>query len=67
MTREELHAKLYQVFDIKTPAPVPKPLVPVPEPEEPIGPIQANAICLRGKVYKHQLHAQSEWKNPRTR
>ena len=59
MTQEELHAMLYQIFKIKTPAPVPKP-------EEPIGPIQVNAICLKGKVYKHQLHARSKWKNPRT-
>ena len=59
MTREELRAMLYQVFEIKTPA-------PVPEPEEPTGPIQVNAVCLTGKVYKHQLHVRSEWKNPRT-
>ena len=51
---------LYQVFEIKTPAPVP---AFIPEPEEPTSPIQVNAICLRGRVYKHQLHAQSEWKN----
>ena len=63
MTQEELRAMLYQVFDIKTPAPTP---APIHEPKEPTSPIQVNAICLTGKVYKHQLHIRSEWKNPHT-
>jgi len=49
MTQEELHAMLYQVFEIKTPA-------PVPELKEPTEPIQVNAICVKGRVYKYQLH-----------
>jgi len=53
MMQEELCAKLYQVFNIKTPALVPKP-------KEPTEPIQVNTICLIGKVYKHQLHIRSE-------